>query len=366
MPLRRSRRAAVAGAALALALSATASTAAASSAGHSPIDWTVDQASTYMITPEVGPTSINRTDLKWDVYGADLGHMFTYHGKIYMTFGDTFGGPAAADFWSVPHGDWRSNTMAYTSDHNPRDGLKFDGMISDTPGHAKELLSSKKVAGDEQTVIPTYGVSVGNRMYLHYMSVKEFGAPGHWTLNYSGIAYSDDGGQNWVKNSGLTWPGDSNFGQVAFVRTGRYVYLFGIPGGRYGGVQLARVPKDEVLTASAYRYWTGSAWSSDISAAQTIVPPNVGELSVQWNSYYHAWLMMYLDDPDGLIQLRMAPSLTGPWGDAKTVVTSTSYPSLYAPYITPKWNDGPDIYFTMSQFGPYFVELMHTKLVPAK
>jgi hypothetical protein len=239
-------------------------------------------------------------------------------------------------------------------------------MITDRPGHAKELLSSQKNSY-EDTVIPTYGVSVGNRMFLDYMSVHQFGAPGHWTLNYSGMAYSDDGGQNWVKDPNTTWPGNSNFGQVAMVKQpDGYIYLFGIPGGRYGALQLARVPATKMLTISAYQYWNGLTWVTGLPAAAVdIVPAPVGELSVQWSSYYHKWLMTYLDDPTGQIVLRMSNSLTGPWSAPQVVVDSSQYPELYAPYITPLWNNGADIYFDMSVFDHYQVYLMHTSLTPA-
>ncbi|MGH3098585.1 MAG: DUF4185 domain-containing protein [Streptosporangiales bacterium] len=347
-----------------LAVACIAGACAVTTAGApaSTSTWSVDHQATYRIAHETGESSINHTGSRWNIYGTDLGHMFTYHGRTYMTFGDTFGPPAANPFFSKPHSDWRSNTMAYSSDRDPSDGLTFDGMITDRPGHAKELLPSLKNPGVEQTVIPTYGVAVGDRMFLHYMSVKRFGEPGRWTLNYSGLAYSDDGGHTWVKDTPVKWPGDSNFGQVAFVKRGPYVYLFGIPGGRYGGVQLARVPRTHILDPGAYRYWDGSAWMHDSSAATTVIPAPVGELSVRWNSHYHTWLMMYLDDPDGKVVVRTADKLTGSWSDPRVVVTAKDYPSLYAPYLTPRWNNGRDIYFTMSQFGRYDVSLMHTAL----
>lgn len=317
---------------------------------------------TYMIARENGPGPLNHTDTRWGLYGADLGHMFMHHDKMYMVFGDGFGGPAADPFFSQPHGDWRSNTMAWIDrPMSPWDGLSFSGMITDRPGHAKELLSSKKVWGDEDTVIPTYGVSVVNRMFLHYMSVRVWGAPGHWTLNYAGLAYSDDDGQNWTKDMNVTWPGDSNFGQVAIVEHEEYLYFFGIPGGRYGGAQLARVRPQAIQDKAAYQYWNGSSWvANDPAAAVTIVPAPVGELSVRWNSYYKKWIMMYLNDPQYRIVLRTADNLTGPWSPEQVIVTGQQYPQLYAPYITPLWNNGPDVFFTMSMFGPYSVYLMHT------
>lgn len=317
------------------------------------------------LTREDGEGSLNNTGARWNVYGADLGHQFLYRGRMAMVFGDTFGPPAAADFFSVGHSDWRSNTMAWIDPPvDPTGGLRFTSMVSDQPGHAKELLPSLKVAGQEATVIPTYGTAVGDRLYLHYMSVNTWGAPGHWTLNYSGFGYSDDGGQTWTKDTTNVWPGDSNFGQVAIVEALGYLYFFGIPGGRYGGVQLARTRPPDVVDLSRYEYWDGSGWQSDPGRAATIVDAPVGELSVRWNSYYRRWLMAYLNDPLGQIWLRTAAALTGPWSPPKVVTTSATYPQLYAPYITPLWNSGPDIFFTMSLYGPYAVWLFKTRLQP--
>lgn len=337
----------------------------ASNGPTAPLSTVVDNGViTYQLVRENGPGSLNHTDSRWGVYGADLGHTFMHRGKMYLVFGDTFGGPAADPFSSVDHEDWRSNTMAWIEPtaHLPQ-GLTFGGMITDRPGHAKELLPSLKVSGDEITVIPTYGVSVAPRMFLHYMSVNTWGQPGHWTLNSSGLAYSDDDGQSWTKDPNLTWPGESNFGQVAILEESGYLYFFGIPGGRYGGVQLARVEPQAILEKSAYHYWNGSSWvAGDPGAATTIVPAPVGELSVRWNSYYKKWLMMYLNDPQSRIVLRTANSLAGPWSDERIIVTGEQYPQLYAPYITPLWNDGPDIFYTMSMFGPYCVYLMRTRI----
>lgn len=300
-----------------------------------------------------GPDAFTNTAETWQVVGTDLGSSFMFHDEMVMVFGDTFG-----DYKQ----DWRSNVMGFSTDDDPADGITIDRMIEDTPGHAKELLAAKRVDFDEITVIPTYGHAIGERMFLHYMSVKHWGEPGHWELDHSGLAYSDDGGETWTKDERMQWPGDSNFGQVAFAEQAGFIHLFGIPGGRYGGVQLARVKPDDILDPDAYEYWNGSEMTSDISAAATIVPPNVGELSVRWNEHYQTWIMMYLNDPEGLIELRTADALTGPWSDPMIVCRGTDYPALYAPFMFPKWNDGPDIYFAMSMFGPYEVFLMKTRL----
>ncbi|WP_166354749.1 DUF4185 domain-containing protein [Phytoactinopolyspora limicola] len=328
---------------------------------------TTDPATTDPIGAEVlarltGPGSINQTDQRWDVGGTDLGHMFEHRGKTYVVFGDTFSGETPWD-----GGYWRSNVLAWTTDRDPTDGLTFDGMVEDANGHAAEILEARK-DGDEITVIPTYGVSTGARMYLHYMSVSHWGEPGHWDLNHSGLAYSDDDGQTWTKDPDAVWPGDSNFGQVAYVERGPHVYAFGIPGGRFGGVQLARVHRTHLLDLDRYQYWDGAHWVADAGEAVEVVPAPVGELSVRWNSHYKKWIMMYLNDEGnddwgtGAVVIRTAECLTGPWSPEQAVLTSHDVPSLYGPYIAPRWNNGPDVYFTLSRFDHYDVYWWRTEL----
>jgi len=342
-----------------LALAST--TAFAEKVEPMPAVASVDEADTYQIARLTGPGSINNTAARWNVYGTDLGRMFEHRGRIYMAFGDTYGPPGRPPRFGS---DWRRNVLAWLQDSNPVDGLTFAGMVTDARGHAKEILASRHGAGGELTVIPTSGVSVDGRMFLHYMSVHEFGPPGQWSLNFSGLAYSDDNGQHWTKAPDALWPGDSNFGQVDFVAVGDFVYVFGIPGGRFGHAELARVQKPHLLELRRYEYWDGSGWVRDINDAATVVPAPVGELSVEWNSHYRKWLMMYLNDDDAVnaVVLRTAACLTGPWSDERIVVTAEQVPQLYAPAIAPRWNNGPDIYFALSRFDLYDVFWWHTAL----
>ncbi len=301
------------------------------------------------------PPSINDTADDYAVVGCDLGHTFVHGDDIYMVFGDTF---------DAFQSDWRSNCAAIiTKDQDPSDGLTFDRMITDKPGHAKELLSSKKVDNVEMTVIPTYGIAVGDRLYLHYMSVKHWGEPGHWELGAAGFAWSDDKGETWTKDPKAILPGETNFGQVSMEAVEGYVHIHGIPGGRFGGVKLARVPEAQLLSLDSWEFWTGKDWSgTSEKAAAEIVPAPVGELSVRHHSHYDKWVMMYLNEDRHAIVLRTADELPGPWSEEAIVATAADYPALYAPYQLPKWNDGREIFFTMSLFGPYEVFLMRTRL----
>jgi hypothetical protein len=305
-----------------------------------------------------GPGSINATHTRFNIYGTDLGTMWeSGQGRVLAAFGDTFGPDLS---------DWRSNTLARSSDTTLADGMDL-GFVIDRPGHAKELVPSLKIDNVEISTIPTGGVSVGGSDYLAFMSVRHFGPAGRWTTNYSGIAYSDDDGQTWTTVPRARRPNtptfDDPFQMVTYVHRGGYVYVFGTPNGRFGNAHLARVPENRLLDRSAYEYWTGAGgWQrGDGFNATPIIPGPVGELSVQYNDSLHAWVMMYLDESAHAITMRVGATPTGPWSREFVVATADVFPSLYGGFIHPA-SDGFDIYFTMSEFRTYNVSLMKVRL----
>lgn len=301
---------------------------------------------TALVSQLTGPESPSRTHERWNVVGTDLGIGFEYDDKVYLAFGDTWGRDGV-------HGDdWRANSMAVV-EPDPVNGYLVTDMISDEDGEAKELLFALKEPKTEYTVNPTAAIAVGDRMYMHYMSVNDWDQD-WWgyklpVVNGSGLAYSDDGGQTWIKDERAVWPGNTPFTQVAMVNDDGYVYIFGTPAGRFGAAQLLRVEEDELLNPAAYEYWAVDDWSQDPLAASIVVPWPVGELSVQWSEYHERWLMLYTNELQHTIALRTAEELSGPWSEERVVVSAADYPSLYAPFMLPNI-DGPEIYFTMSIF----------------
>ncbi|MBW3662366.1 MAG: DUF4185 domain-containing protein [Actinobacteria bacterium] len=307
-----------------------------------------------------GPGSVNRTFTRWEVAGTDLGHMFEHRDRLAVVFGDTFAGPDRSG--------WRSNVLAWTDPGPLEDGLIFTGMVEDGSGRARELLGSLKLRGWEETVIPTNGISLGDRMVLHYMSVRCWGPPGSWVVNHSGLAVSDDDGVTWQRLRGARWSAASNFAQVAFVTGGEQgddVHVLGIPAGRDGAAHLARVPLRDLLDVRAWRYWDGGGWSADPDTAAPVVPGPVGELSVAWSLGLGRWLMLYLNDDVGAVEIRTAERLTGPWSAPRMLVSAVDVPTLYAPYLVPGTLAEPEVYFTLSRFDDYNVYLMRARLGPA-
>jgi hypothetical protein len=319
-----------------------------------------------------GPGSTSATDTRWQVKSTDLGIMWDNgSGEILTAFGDTYGngwtGPGAAvgDQATI---DWRCNVLGRSGDRDLADGMSLSSMPSDRANHAKQLLPCKRVNNDELTTIPTAGISVGGRQYMHYMSVNHWGAAGQWFTNYSGIAWSDDNGENWTRDADARWQNtpawDNRFQMAAMVRHGGHVYMYGTPNGRFGDVHLARVPESRLLEPGEYRYWNGSSWGTDQNAAAAVAGAPVSEVSVQYSRYLGKFVMMYLDEHMASVVMRTSPTPTGPWSGKQVVAAGADFPKLYGAFIHP-WSadsNSPYLYFTMSQWDPYNSYLMRVRL----
>lgn len=207
-----------------------------------------------------GEGSENRTRSTYQVGGTDLGIFIEHKDKMYLFFGDTFRGDDKGN--PMEGGAWRCNVLAYTTDFDASDGITFDGMITTKKSssqkglYAKELIPAQKIPGVEHTVIPTGGFSDGENLYTYFMSVKQWGGPGEWVINYGGLAKSTDDGESFKKLSNIKFDGDK-FGQIAPLKAGDYLYCVGIPGGRFGSAKLMRVKMDSVEDFNEYEYFVG-------------------------------------------------------------------------------------------------------------
>ncbi|HEX6344404.1 DUF4185 domain-containing protein [Umezawaea sp.] len=350
----------------AAALVATAATGVTTARAEIRQTTTLSPAQPVALVAGQGAGDVNRTAERFTVHATDLGIMWRdSRGRVATAFGDTYG----AD-WTGPGAggpaDWRFNTLAHSTDTDLTDGMTIDSMVTDRPGHARQVLPADPSV-PEVTVIPTAGFSDGSRDYLHYMSVREWGpGEGQWRTNYAGIAHSDDGGRTWVKSTSARWPdsgGGGRFQLGAFAERDGYAYLFGTPSGRFGNAHVARVAKARVLDTAAYEYWTAAGWRvGAVDSSLPVMSGPVGELSVLYNGYLGRWVALHLDLTRRAVVLRTATEPTGPWTGGQVVAHDGDFPGLYGSYLHPASADGPDLYFAMSQWGPYHVRLMRLRL----
>jgi hypothetical protein len=229
--------------------------------------------------------------------------------------------------------------------------------------HAIEIIHSRKQDNIEMTVIPTGGFSIGDDLYLCYMSVRHWGPPGRWYCNYGGIAKSVNNGQTWEKLADLQWEGSGNFVQLCPVKQGEYIYFYGIGGGRTGKVCLMRVGIDQLEDKSAYEYLTGFSenkqpvYQKGEEAEKnpyTVIGRPAGELSVMYNEYLEEWLITYLLGEDLII--RSSKTLEGPFSEIHYIAKQSDYPSLYGAFMHPVYTEqgGRIMYFMMSIYEPVY------------
>ncbi|WP_024793609.1 DUF4185 domain-containing protein [Tomitella biformata] len=369
-----------------------------------PIPWLNGQSGllpnlgggTQAVEHITGLQSPNETIPRFNVAGTDLGIMWDNGlGGTLAAFGDTTG-ITSDPLCEGLVGDWRSNVLLRSTDTNLSDGMRFDSAPLDRPGRAREALPSLKVPGVEFTVIPTSGISAptpsGVRQYMSFMSVRSWDEPGEWTTNYSAIGYSDDNGETWhaptfdaltaARNRPATpgdadtmgsvrWrdtPGNEKFQMAAFTRSSdpadNFVYSFGTPSGRSGSARLSRVRPDAVLDVARYEYWDGGGWvAGDPTRAAVVIDGPVSELSVAWNAYLGKYIAMYSG-----VTIRTANSLTGPWTEPHTLVSSAEVPTLYGGFMHPVSNASGDrqLYFVGTTWSNYNVMLLRTDLAPFK
>lgn len=326
-----------------------------------------------------GEGSVNRTASRCGITATDLGIVWRDgQDGVFLAFGDTYGsgwggygaGPATAD--------WRYNALAHSTTTDLEGGLCFDWVLQRADGCAAQVLPGDAEV-TEVTVLPTSGIAVDGVQVLHYVSVRRWGVPGVWHTNYAGLAHSTDSGCTWTKSPTAVWPNEqqpvfSRFRRrnpgghplqmagFAGVRDG-WLYVLGTPNGRYGAAHLAAVEVDELFDATAYRYWTGTEWSADPYRAEAVFPAPVGELSVGFHDYLGMWLATHLDERRAAIVVRGAPELTGPWSTGEVLVSGLDEPGLYGGFQHPWPQDRPALYFTLTRWGAYNVELFRADLV---
>lgn len=312
-----------------------------------------------------------------DVCGTDLGTTAELHGRVYFAFGDTFGFQRGGCEDGPGGPNWRSNVVASTTDLDASDGIELDwwysafggGAIAVTEGAHQAAFAGQR---SEQTRIPTSMVAVGDRLYLHYMSVHGFAAQGGvWLCNYSAFVYSDDAGENWRRADLYFGSHSDDFNMLALSaasgvgnESGDYVYAVGTPCGRFGGARVARVKGQSLLEPGAWEYYTGYGWSPRRAEAVEVILPPVGEGSLMWDPGLGRWLYSYLNEDTAALELREAAAPWGPWSEPHTLATAAEYPSLYGAFMSPAYlsDDGTTFYFFMSQFGPYDAFVMRADL----
>jgi hypothetical protein len=147
--------------------------------------------------------------------------------------------------------------------------------------------------------------------------------------------------------------GEPSFGTAAVI-DGDELYAYGCDqDGLSFECRLARVAVASVLDRSAWLFFDGTGWSTDISAARPILEA-ASIVNVQFNGYLGQWVALYSAPLSNDVKLRTAPAVTGPWSDELTLFTAdreglggTSYDA--APHAEYSEDGGQVLYISYSR-----------------
>jgi hypothetical protein len=256
------------------------------------------------------------------VGGTDLGIPVRQpNGKIAYIFGDTFeqntvGGPG-----------WRSPVLLRSESGNLAGGIAFDSAAGGS--YAKQILGYSHSSSEYTTWLPSDAITIGSRMYLHYMVNKGLGQ-----VRWSQIAYSDDNGENWHL-SGARWEGGENDGLRQLWTWERgddgYVYTITTSFKRADPILLHRVREEKILDKNAYEPWgyrDGTwAWGNP---ATVVLTGKFGEMCLR--KVENKWLLSWFNAADYDITIKVFDSPTSNLYTAKT----------YKPIKGSSWDDQSD------------------------
>jgi hypothetical protein len=271
---------------------------------------------------------------RFGVGGTDLGIAVRQpNGKIAYIFGDTFeqdgvGGPG-----------WRSPVLLRSEPGLGANGVDFTGAAGGQ--YAKQILDYAHDNGT--TWLPSDAITIGNRMYLHFIVNQGLG-----NVDHTGIAYSDDNGENWTV-SGARWAGTENDSLRQLWTWERgcdgYVYTLSTKFiSRDRSIILHRVPEDKILDRNAYEPWgwDGTQWGWG-NPATIVLDGAFGEMSLRRVEF--KWVLAWFNAGSYEITVKVFDSPTSNLYDATTYhpirggdwcnQNDTTQAQLYGGYIHP-------------------------------
>ena len=291
----------------------------------------------------------------------------------------------------------------------------FDSFVSDNEGMAKNVIKHHKCKNEENyevTKICQGAVEINGILYAFYESVRSWGEPGYWDVNYSGAIKSLDNGQTWIRCHDLTWVGkidkyeevikelvtedtsmnktninidiDSHhveaFSQIyPFDGNDGYMYILGRRGGRQFGISLGRVKYENIEKFDEYEYYVCQKWVkgyegikllNEKESESYIVPLPVSNVTIAFNKYLDKYIALYYKPSYGVV-MRFAKSIVGPYTDEVLLIKQDDEHLPVTPYglyggftheLMSKDN-GEIIYFIVSQWNKqaYLSELFELR-----
>jgi len=262
----------------------------------------------------------------------DGGSSTVVGGKMLWLFGDSFFKNGVK---SVDGDSFRSNSAAIADLTMPLDVTeRLD--INDTPYKAIPFTAAEKAYNastgrlDDRIALWPGGMMTeksgkGLVFYLKIHVLPNPNDPGKVIYQPLGVgtARFASGKTTASRDTGLLFNANEPQFNRPLVYNGM-VYLYGslptVPGS-FPSYGVARAPFKNATKRSAYTFWNGSAWVSDVNQATAIMYFIPGAVTVSYNAYLQTFIAIHSQFDSDKIVFKTASSPEGPWSLAAELFT---------------------------------------------
>jgi hypothetical protein len=257
------------------------------------------------------------------VVGRDGTTSASVGGQLVWTFGDTFlTKPNAIDGATVlsATAGW-STTLDPLRLSEPLDDAGLPGQL--IPYTSDEIAKNKADPSDGVALWPGPVVAVsGTEAVVFFQHVLRSGCG--FSVDAIGTAHVTKGSTVATRDPAFLFQGsDPTFSNAGGTVDGGYVYLYDCELALGFECKVARAPLTQLTERSAYTFWNGSSFTSNASQAAWFIQGVSSGISIERNPWLGRWLAVSSSPGSNDILLKTADSLTGPFGEA-LVVPSTS------------------------------------------
>lgn len=271
------------------------------------------------------------------INGRDGGSSSRVFGKSVWTYGDT-----TLTFDDEQGQTWHHNSVSWTEDTDAADGLAaFTEPVDSVGAPAYFVLPTAAEQafneahwddGDcEEPCGARYAVWPGNPLWdeQNQRAILLYGLiyaePGDFNFEGRGSSVATWSSieapvERPIIDANATHPDliwdetEPGIGAAAAI-DGDYLYAFACEQEGLGRpCFLVRAPLDGVQEHAAWRWWDGAYWLPTFAAASRLFE-GAPIMSLSYNQWLDAWLIVYSSPLDGTVYGRTAPALTGPWSE---------------------------------------------------
>jgi hypothetical protein len=248
--------------------------------------------------------------------------------QLVWTFGDTFLSKATLD-------DKTSVRSATAGWSQPDAALAITDAVDDAgipiqfiPYTSAELAKNTAdplngFALWPGAVIPT---SASNAVVLFQHVLRQGGSG--FTADAIGTASITSGAAQAVRDAAFLFQSpDPLFGNGGVtIDSGGNAYFFDCEQAGFGfHCKVGRVPVASVTNRSAFEFWNGTAYASDVTQAAWFIDGAGAGLTITWNAWLGRWLAVYNKVLSDDVALRAADHIEGPWTDPEVVIPGSNF-----------------------------------------